>query len=345
MPAPTFCYVILAHRFSGIEELVRRVRELSERAHVLVRFEDPEEFEAARLRSAGAIPLRSTICARWGAWTLTEAMVEALAVARGVTDADYFVVISGQDYPVRDLAAWEGAVRGAGVDALLDPLGEHPDDWRVCWRMLPVSAPRHGRAYRLLRHVAWRLGTLTRPLLWILPRFVDSDRRWLIGVLRLRPRPPGGVRVTKCSQWMTLSGRAVDAVVARDAADPALRGYFAGVRISDESYVQSLVHDDPALQVLHSATTARILDPGNSSPRLLDATAVRELADLARTPFVRKLAPGDDAARAAADELVAADVAPSLAPPRLLRDLPTRPITPSAERTDDAGQGSLSRSA
>ena len=33
------------------------------------------------------------------------------------------MLLSGQDYPIRDLAAWEDEVRRAGVDALIDVRG------------------------------------------------------------------------------------------------------------------------------------------------------------------------------------------------------------------------------
>ncbi|NYD99578.1 hypothetical protein BJY21_000763 [Kineosphaera limosa] len=245
-------------------------------------------------------------------------MLEALANARAVTGADYLVLISGQDYPVRDLARWEQQVVDSGADALLDPLGDLAADWRFRWYMVPVPRPRHAGGYRAVRHLAWRLGRRTGRVLQVLPRFVEGDRRWLVGVPRLRPRPPAGLRVTKCSQWMTLSARAVDVALARDAREPALRAFFATVRISDESYLQSLLHDDASLAVRYSATTGRIIDPGSASPHLLDAAAVRAVALASDAPFVRKLARDDDAARAAADALLAGRDEPGeLAPPRL----------------------------
>lgn len=306
MPRTTFCYVILAHQYSGTLALVRRIAELSPQARILVRFEDLGEFDAAALRAAGAT-LASTIRARWGAWTLTEAMLEALAVARVTTDADHVVVISGQDYPVRDLAAWEARVEASSADALLDPIVDHPRDWRYRWRMVDVPRPRRQGTYRVVRHLAWRLGTVTRPVLTISPRFADGDRRWLIGVPRPWARVPGDVRVTKCSQWMTLSARAVDSVLRRDASDPALRTFFRTVRISDESYIQTLVNDDPQLVVRHGETTVKRFTGGKSSPQWLDVESLRELAGSSSAPFARKVAPDADDVRRAADELADTD--------------------------------------
>ena len=66
MTAQAFCYVVVAHESSGTERLVRRIRAVSPGARVLVRFEDPDAFDAAALRRAGAIPFVSRVRVRWG---------------------------------------------------------------------------------------------------------------------------------------------------------------------------------------------------------------------------------------------------------------------------------------
>ena len=310
MTAPAFCYVVVAHESSGTERLVRRIRALSPGAAVLVRFDDPDAFDAAALRRAGAIPFVSRVRVRWGTWSLTEAMLEALGQAQAMTGAGHYVLISGQDYPIRDLRRWEARIAAARLDALLEPIADHPQDWRFRWHAVDVTRPRHPGAYRLVRHAGWRLGTVTRPVVQILPRFTATDRHWLIGLARPWARPPRGLRVTKCSQWMTLSDRALSRVLARHQADPSSANFFRTVRISDESYVQSLLHAEPGLRIRHGETTLKRFPPGRASPRWLDVDTLRELADGSDAPFARKVAP--DAGPelfAAADALAAAESA------------------------------------
>ena len=310
MTAQAFCYVVVAHESSGTERLVRRIRAVSPGARVLVRFEDPDAFDAAALRRAGAIPFVSRVRVRWGTWSLTEAMLEALGQAQAMTGASHYVLISGQDYPIRDLRRWEAGLTTDGVDALLEPIADHPQDWRFRWHAVDVTRPRHAGAYRLVRHAGWRLGTVTRPVVQILPRFTATDRHWLIGVARPWARPPRGLRVTKCSQWMMLSQRALTRVLERHQADPSLATFFRTVRISDESYVQSLLHAEPGLRITHGETTLKRFPPGRSSPQWLDVATLRELAAGSTAPFARKVAP--DAGPelfAAADALAGADSA------------------------------------
>ncbi len=85
-------------------------------AHVLVRSAGTllSDQDAADL---GIALLRSEIRVRWGDWSLTAAAVEALTTAQRLWDPDHVVLVSGQDHPVTDLAAWESGL--VGVDAVL----------------------------------------------------------------------------------------------------------------------------------------------------------------------------------------------------------------------------------
>lgn len=307
MGDPTFCYVVMAHHPSGLPELTRRIRALSPTAHIIVRFENADDIDPAALREAGAMPLLSRIRVRWGAWSMTEAMLEAFGQARTATDASHYVLVSGQDYPVRDLAAWEQEIALDGDDAVLEPIADHPEDWQYRWSFVDFgSGP--ARIQRAARHLGWRLGTVTRPVLQILPRFAENDGRWLFGLARPGVEVPHGLTITKCSQWMTLSARAVDAVLATDRSDRALRQFFGTVRISDESYIQTILHHAPGLRVTHGETTVKRFPEGKASPMWLDATTLTELASASRAPFARKIPPSPDPDLiAAADALAAAD--------------------------------------
>ena len=308
MGEATFCYVIMAHNPAGIERLVRRIREFGPDAFVLVRFEPHQGFDADALRAAGATPLTSDLHVRWGSWQLTEAMIEALRTAQEETGADQFVLISGQDYPIRNLAAWQRAWADRGADALIEQTPDQPDNWRFRWWLPEVRVPGGPKVYRIVRHLGWRLGTLTKPVLQILPRFVEGDRRWFVGLRRPGVQPP--VPIVKASQWMTLSARAVRRALERDAREPHLRSWFQTVRITDEIYLQSLVHDDPELRVVHGQTTVKEFGDDPSSPLWLDADRLRALASSSDAPFARTFAPDAPGELfAAADALAESDPA------------------------------------
>ncbi|MDN5571085.1 MAG: hypothetical protein L0G22_07530 [Propionibacteriaceae bacterium] len=305
MGGTEFCYVVMAHNPVGIERLVRRIRHLSPRAGILVRCEPHQGFDLDALRAAGARPWVSDLHVRWGSWTLTEAMLEAYRAAEAEFHADHYVLISGQDYPIRNLAAWEHEWAARGADALIEQTPDQPDNWRYRWWLPEVRHPRHAGPYRAVRHLGWRIGTLTKPVLQVLPRFAEGDRRWFVGVRRPGVRPP--IPIVKASQWMTLSARAVRRLLERDAAEPRLRAWFRTVRITDEVYLQSLAHDDPELQVVAGPTTLKEFGEDPSSPLWLDADRLRRLATGTTAPFARKFAPDAPAGLVAAADALADD--------------------------------------
>lgn len=317
-----FTYVVLSHTDpTGLLRLVRRIVALSPAGHVLVRYDQPGLVSPAEVRAAGGQALVSDIPARWGAWSLAEAMIEAFRVARRSYPTDYYVLISGQDYPVRDLRAWEESVRESGADALFAPIAKTPDDHRYRWWIVRKPRLRPRLLDRAVGYALWRLGQVTAPILQLYQGpHEDVDGRYWIG---LRRRHRGPMTPTKCSQWMTLSRTAVDEVLRTDAQRPDLRAYFAGVRIPDENYIQSLVHASPRLRIAHAPTSALHMPPGASNPDWLDAAGMRG-ATRSGAPFARKVPPdvardvlaiADEASTAPLSASAKARVPGALAPP------------------------------
>jgi len=89
---------------------------------VLIRHDRPGLVDLKAERDPHVTVLESRIHVAWSGWSMTEAMLEALRVARAVPGCTHIVLISGQDYPVRNLAAWEAEVVASGVDTWLAPV-------------------------------------------------------------------------------------------------------------------------------------------------------------------------------------------------------------------------------
>lgn len=305
-----FCYVVLAHTDPpGLTRLVRRIRELSPTADVVVRYHGQDTFDAAALRRAGATAYPSRVGVRWGDWSQVEMVLGGLAFARGCSDGDHFAVVSGQDYPIRDLAAWEEEVRSFGVDALLDPLPPQPYNHTIRWSVHTLPRTDVDLVDRAIRFALNRAGEAANPVAyahtWSPP---NDDRVWL-GVSR-RLAGPAPMTVTKCAQWLTLSDRAVDELLDRDRHDTRTRRYFEHVKIPDESYAASVVHDCADLVVGHGETSAKEFLPGQGSPQWVDLDVLQRLRRCSAAPFARKFPVGVGAdVLAAADRLARRDPA------------------------------------
>lgn len=298
-----FCYVILAHTDpTGLRRLVARIRSLSPQAAIVVRHEDPQLIGPGELDPLGAIDLVSDIRVRWGSFAMVQAMLEAFGVALSQTDAEHVVLVSGQDYPVRDLAAWEAEIADAGVDLLIDPM---PAEERTYARHFTTfSLP--GRRSVPKRAVHWamdRVGRVSERWVSLYRLERTGDDVWWLSV----PRRGGSERpdwLVKASQWMTIRRDVLTQVL--EVAGPSGKG-LGPVRtmlVPDEIAVQSTAAR-LATALREGPTSATWFPPDSPSPAWLTPELVRELAT-GGAPFARKLSPTDWVGPVeAADALVA----------------------------------------
>lgn len=298
----SFCYVILAHTDpAGLRRLVARIRALSPQAKILVRHEDPALIDAATLAPYGAIDLVSRVPVRWGSWTMVTAMLEAYDAAIRLTDADYITLISGQDYPIRDLGQWEAELGESGTDLVLDPMYAKPHTYRRHFLTFRLPGPRTIPK----RAVHWcmdRIGRISEPRfqLYRMER-TGPDLWWFSMPRRGQEEPPDWF--VKASQWMTMRRDVVEGVLA--SAGPKARGWrhMRTLLIPDEIAVQSAA-SALATRVLTAPTSAMNFEEHAPSPDWLTPELVRSLARETPAPFARKMpVQGWEAVVAAADAL------------------------------------------
>lgn len=301
---PRFCYVVLCHTDAAtVLRLVARIRELSPGATIVVRHDRDGFITAEQVKAAGAVLLRSRIVIEWGSPTMVSATMEALGYASKISAADYFVLVSGHDYPVRHLAEWEREVVASESDVLLAEVRE-PEKYTYAYRWRGPLKPPLGRPYavRFVGRIVWRcLAPFVRP---VIVCHGPRDGRYWLGLRRvsLLWRPPQ-VRLVKGSQWMTLSRRAVALALAHDRQQPCLRAFLISMKIPDETYLQSILCADPRLRVVERPTTfARWPSAAHWSPVWLTVSDMAEAA-ASTAPFARKVGPDAASVRLIADAL------------------------------------------
>lgn len=301
MTQARFCYVVLAHtRTDAVLRLVRRVQQLSPTATVVVRFGPEADLDGRALTDAGAHLVRSAIRTEWGAWSQVEAELEAYRVVRERLDPDYVVVISGQDYPVTDLAAWERGVADRAPDALLSPMPLYEHSHGYTWRIARLPA-LPGPAHKVAEHLAWRFTQVAGSQVFVNPSPRAGDTRWWLGIRRRRPAQ----LPTKAASWKTLSRKAIDAVLQSSTTRIAERDVIRSFKCPDELYVPSMVTRAPGLRVDEATTTFAHFQGEAPNPDWLTPDLVAA-AVAAGAPFARKLAPD-----APSEVLAAADAAAS----------------------------------
>lgn len=309
---PTFCYVVLCHRLPDqVVRLAARIRELSPAASVVIRHDRGPAFldtaQLARVVGSRVSVLDDSHPVTWGSFSMVEATERAFARAREAFDPDWLVLVSGQDWPVRDLAAWEAGVVASGADAVVrsDPVdltwstGRRisEDDlfrarWTHRWRDLP-PAPLLTRVPAPLRRRV--TGRFSAGLMWyqrpVMLRQLPRGLGWKLGVRRRDSVLPAGWTIRKGEQWLACDRAAVAELERLRVEVPSVRAFFAGTHIPDESYLHTVLGNTASLRVLDGRVSWHRFDGSSPSPAVLtDADVGPALASGA--PFARKLDTG-----------------------------------------------------
>ena len=272
-PSGRCAYLILCHKnTSQVEELAGRILRLSPTAHVVIH----HDLEGGPPPWQGHPPVRVHLVDRtpveWGGWSIVEATLRMIRFAREDLDSEWLVVVSGEHWPVVDLATWETDVAMSGNDAVMpadalparahfgrsDPDGNR-DLARCLLRWYRLRRPRWEPAHRTMAALS-KLGKLMHPLFSL--EFSLRNDSWFVGVHRRRG-PVAGWRLYKGSEWFACNARSADQLLR---ADPAVASWFQRSHIPDESYFQSLLHREARLTVHHAVVTWVPPEPTTPTP-------------------------------------------------------------------------------
>ena len=258
---PRVAYVVMSY-LGPVERLVATLRANSPEALIAVHH-DP------RVRPLGEVDALR-IAPRPIAWGHGSQLLAVLHALRTLRDrAEWFVLLSGQDYPVRPVPEIEAGLRGA--DAFIQAAPVQPLTWRR------GEADEFARRYRM----RWR-PTSTRAAKLAARADPLAHVRTLPGgtYLGLRAEPP--LPPFHGSDWFTLSRQAVDAVLD---APQALLDHFLHTIVPTEAFVQTVLANSTLRLNPDNRRYVRF-DPGSPNPRTLTLedldAALASGADFAR---------------------------------------------------------------
>lgn len=225
--ASTVAVLVLSHRDPPqVRRLVRRL-EGGTRTATFVHH-DPSGPALDGIEGSTTTLVPDPMTCRWGRASLVDAVVGSLGFIRDhVPDLSWVLVISGQDYPVRRMAAIEDELAATTHDGWL--------------RSFPVGDPADD-------HLQWQRNCRRRYRRTV--RLPGSPRG--LPLPFERPHPFGdGVALHIGDMWVNLGAKAVDTVLDSPLR-PRLRSYAGTVPIPDEMFVPTLVHNRaPPLDIAH----------------------------------------------------------------------------------------------
>jgi hypothetical protein len=289
--------MILAHKDAPqVEALTARILDLSPGGQVVLH----HDLASDEMPWDGQPPERVHFVERdrvlWGDWSIVEATLRMMRFALEELHADWFVVLSGEHWPVADLAKWEATAGASGVDAFVEaePLparltfgraDEGPNMYlsRCMHRWVSVRQPRHLAGQRVVYRLS-KLSLFVTPMVTV--EYSHRRKTWFLG----RPRARRAMRdwaFYKGSQWIAFNGRSARAILD---TDPAITDWFRHGHIPDETYFHTVLRHADDLDVRTDVVTYVPVGPVPPTERWM-VLRLEELPAVWRSgaPFARKV--------------------------------------------------------
>jgi hypothetical protein len=304
-------YAIVAHsREQQLLRLVRALRDESPESSVVIHWDKHAEPLSGELLELDNVHLvTDPVHPEWGDFGMVAAVLRCMRTAVARTRFDWFVLLSGQDYPIAPLEQVERDLAAAGCDALID--ARRVASGAIAFRWQRSEATRLGRRYffryRPLPRLRLRLPALLRSAILRLVFVIDGCQpfvslwqmppgaSWRLGTRSLRA-PFGRDRPCRVgSSWFNITHRGVIRVLDRvDEQQSFVRHYRRTVN-SDESFFQTLICADPELQVRPDTSRYQVweTDGWPLHPNILTVDHAQALLGSGKH-FARKLDEGID---------------------------------------------------
>lgn len=303
-------YVVLTHRdWPQASRLVRAILSSSPRAFVVVAHDGRVERAGEPIDDPRVEVFEHGLAADWGSWELVEATLRAFDLARRRADPDLICLVSGQDYPIRRLEAWEDELLHAGGWVGRAEALSYKPHWGSRAGEGDDTLTRY--EYRWVRSLGSRLGFETpAPLRPFVRRARGAIARYLAPVFGVRIVTRGrglhyGFRRIRSpfsqarpcyygSQWVAMTRPELDALLDADLAPgSSLRRVYRRSIIPDESaLVTPLSWRSPPNGLPPVSRVVWDSAAGRPTTRTLDD--LDELVD-SGSPFCRKVEPTDSA--------------------------------------------------
>ena len=215
----------------------------------------------------------------WGSFELIELFLEFLASAINTDSIEYVILLSGQDYPSRNVHGLLDDLREA--DAWIDAksLNGVDEAWmtRYHYRWIQVAKPT------VLNRLIWQISRVLVPHLGRERIVARTKTRggYCYGLRRGLPvNPP----IVGGSTWMTLSRKAAIAILDSESRQDPIWRYFRSSLVPDEVSFQTILHS--ASEITIAPTNRRYIRwPG---PKVLDLNDLEAIVD-SGADFIRKI--------------------------------------------------------
>lgn len=200
----------------------------------------------------------------WGEFSMVEAVLRLMETARRAAEHyDYFVLLSGSDYPIRPVEELEAFLRAQAGAEFINLIGM-PNEaaGKPLWRL---------QRYQRLSDGAWsRVAGKARELL-VQAKLIAAERDYSAA---LRGRKPFGG-----STWWALSRAACEYVLDFVAREPALIRFYRHTWIPEEGLFHTIIGNSPFAGRVRRNLVFTDWRAGGNNPATLDEHHTQRFID------------------------------------------------------------------
>lgn len=205
----------------------------------------------------------------WAKWQIVESTLATIELLYERSDPDYFFLISGADYPTARAEKVRADVLGSGIDAFIDHFSlDGAMDGKIVIGDAHLAHHRAPHNLKLERDHYQRAQIKVPVVRFRPPAYSSTRERFprLGAVTMALPFDARGgpfhsdYRCYCGSQWFTGSRRVAARLLSPSPDDLRLRRHYQNRVMTDESYFQTVICNDPALTVTNRTFRFAIWD-------------------------------------------------------------------------------------
>jgi hypothetical protein len=219
-------YLILAH--ANLPQLDKMIAALHGQAtkfflHIDKKISAQEWEDLAFSRNSSVTLIRNRVSVNWGGFSMIKATLALVKAALAEGNEGYFVLLSGQDFPVKT---------NSDIKKFLEE--NYPAEFMTYWSM-PYAQWQTGGLNRITQHwLVDKLGYKASRILFHLQRLFGWQRR-----------PPADLKLFGGLQWWCLTGDCLNYVIAFLDQHPEVLRFYQSTLAPDEMFFQTIILNSP----------------------------------------------------------------------------------------------------
>lgn len=244
-------YCILAH--NNPENLIRLTRAIATpNTHSFVHIDAKSGMKISESENPQITLIKNRMPVYWGSFHIIEATLNTLKEALRHDDYDYFVVLSGADYPVKSNEFIQNFFeQHAGTNF-----------------MSSVAMPGNGKTMDRVEF-PWLPGSTKTPGVKAFAKKVINRIIRMLNIKHHLPKPYKDFTFYGGSAWVAFTRETVEYIVNFAETNPKFQKFFKHVLLPDESYFQTLLMNTRSKAPQQNAIMYTIWQEGSPSPETI----------------------------------------------------------------------------